>query len=328
MATVVAFVESLQGELKGVARETVAVARNVAEALGADVVAFGGGKKPVNLESLGAVGASRVVWVEDERLEDFLGAPFAAALHQLFAEDAVAFVFPATKLGKEVAPRLAARFRVPMLTDIISLSFEGEAAVVEKPLYAGKVIGTFKLETRPLVLSHRPKAFEVVESDGATASVEDAQVTFPEEAFAAKVVEVRAKDEKEVDVQDADIVVSGGRGMGGPENFKLLYELAEVLTQRTGKKVAVGASRAAVDAGWMPHSHQVGQTGKVVSPELYVAVGISGALQHLAGMRTSRVIVAINKDPEAPIFKLSDFGVVDDLFKVVPELTKRLREGA
>ncbi len=328
MAMVVAFVESLQGELKGVARETVGVARKVADALNAEVVAFGGGRKPSDLETLGSAGAAKVIWVEDERLDHFLGAPFAEALQQLFGEDAVAFVFPATRLGKELAPRLAARLRVPMLTDVISLSFEDQAVVVEKPLYAGKVIGTFKLESRPLVLSHRPKAFMVEATDGTTAPVEVAQVNFSDGAFAAKVVEVRAKDDREVDVQDADIVVSGGRGMGGPENFKLLYELAEVLTQRTGKKVAVGASRAAVDAGWMPHSHQVGQTGKVVSPELYMAIGISGALQHLAGMRTSRVIVAINKDPEAPIFKLSDFGVVDDLFKVVPELTKRLREEA
>ncbi len=324
---IVAFVETLDGVLKDVAFETVSVAHRVKEALGGEVVAVGVGKKAEGLERLGKAGANQVLFVEDERLEHAAQARAHALLKVLEGKDVRAVVFPATKPGKEVAPFVAAGLSAPMLTDIVDLTFEGEALVAKKPLYAGKVIGTFRLEHPVLLLSHRPKAFEVRDAGG-EAPVDTVQVDVDPRALRVEVLEIKEKEKGEVDVAEADYIVSGGRGMGGAENFKLLYELAEALTRLTGKKVAVGASRAAVDAGWMPHSHQVGQTGKVVSPELYMAVGISGALQHLAGMRTSKVIVAINKDPEAPIFKLADFGVVDDLFKVIPELTRRLKERA
>lgn len=323
---IVAFIETFNGSLKDVAFETVSVAARAQQALGGNVIAFGGGQKPSNLTELGRAGADRVVFVEDERLDAGIGLRFAHILIAFLKEHSPkAVIFPATKLGKEVAPLVAAALQVPMVTDITELSFEGETPVVKKPLYAGKVIGTFRWDAPVLVFSHRPKAFGVKEGDG-EATVETFSPTIEGDAPAIEVLEVREKEKGEVDVAEADIIVSGGRGMGGPENFKLLEDLADVLTKITGKRVAVGASRAAVDAGWMPHSHQVGQTGKVVSPELYIAVGISGALQHLAGMRTSKYIIAINKDPEAPIFKIANFGVVDDLFKVVPELTKRLKE--
>ncbi|MFC1573106.1 electron transfer flavoprotein subunit alpha/FixB family protein, partial [Candidatus Eisenbacteria bacterium] len=224
-----------------------------------------------------------------------------------------------TSMGKDLAPRVAARLGIPLLSDCITLSEADGGFEATKSMYGGKVFATVGTSRTPAMATLRPSAYPVPEATDATATAEPLTFDTPGEG-GAKVVEVLKQEEGVLDVQEADIVVSGGRGLKEPKNFELIEGLAKVLGG------AVGASRAAVDAGWMDHSHQVGQTGKAVAPKLYVAVGISGAIQHLAGMRTSKCIVAVNKDPDAPIFNMADYGIVGDLFKVVPLLTEAIQK--
>ena len=225
----------------------------------------------------------------------------------------------ATAMGKDLAARVAARMKMATLTDCISIDeVEGSLQAV-KSMYGGKVFATLQAVRTPVMATLRPSAYPVPEPSGGEAPVTPLAVTLPAEPK-ARVVQVLKAEEGTLDVQEADVVVSGGRGLKDPANFNLIEGLAGVLGG------AVGASRAAVDAGWIDHAHQVGQTGKTVSPKLYVAVGISGAIQHLAGMRTAKCILAVNKDPDAPIFGLADYGIVGDLFKVVPLLTAEIEK--
>ncbi len=306
------FVEGRGEEIKEASLEVLGLAAQLAE----EVVALGVGPY-----------ADKASGYADRVLKADLGHPMAGPAAKALAEAAKAespniILLAATPFGKEVGPAAGALLGVPIMADVIEIS---DDLTLTKPLYTGKIIGKFKLQAEPLLVSVRPKAYPVPEPSK-SGSVEEFSVELGELERAAELVELQEKEASEVDVAEADIVVSGGRGVKGPEGFKLLYELAQVLSEKTGMKAAVGASRAAVDEGWIDHSHQVGQTGKIVSPQLYIALGISGAMQHLAGMKGSKVIIAVNKDPEAPIFQVADLGIVDDLFKVVPELIKRLRE--
>ena len=229
-----------------------------------------------------------------------------------------AVVFAATASGKDLSPRVAAKLGVAVVADITDLSVEGDTIVATRPVYAGKALQQVRIPGTPAVLSIRPNVF--------TPDAQASQVTPQTLAVSAvgRVVvrEIKPAPAGTLDVAEAPIIISGGRGLKEPANFKVLEELAQAF----GGRAAVGASRAVVDAGWRPHADQVGQTGKTVSPSLYIAVGISGAIQHLAGMRTSKVIVAINKDKDAPIFKVADYGVVGDLFEIVPRLTEEIRK--
>jgi electron transfer flavoprotein alpha subunit len=221
-------------------------------------------------------------------------------------------------MGRDLAPRVAAALGVGALADVVALEKDGDQLVARRPVYSGKAFATVdSAGTKPQVISLRPNVFSQ-EEVGGTAEVVTLDGLTP--TIRAKVKELVDTGGGELDVAEADIIVSGGRGLKGPENFALIRELADALGG------AVGASRAAVDAGWIPHKHQVGQTGKVVSPSLYVACGISGAIQHLAGMSSSKVIVAINKDPDAPIFKIADYGVVGDLFDVIPPMVEEVEK--
>jgi len=228
-------------------------------------------------------------------------------------------VFAASATGKDLAPRVAARLGRPLAQEVTDVAVEGGAVVAIRPVYAGKALLKIKIAGSPAVLSLRPNVFTPVQRPKAGAA-ETAAV----DGSAGRVVvkQIKAAPAGTLDVAEAPIVVSGGRGLKEPANFKVLEELAAAF----GGRAAVGASRAVVDAGWRPHADQVGQTGKTVSPTLYVAVGVSGAIQHLAGMRTSKVIVAINKDKDAPIFKVADYGIVGDLFEVVPKLTEEIKK--
>jgi electron transfer flavoprotein alpha subunit len=242
----------------------------------------------------------------------------ARAIAQAAKEGKVgAVVLAATATGRDLAPRVAAQIGVPLASDVIDLAADGNAIVATRPVYAGKALLKVKITARPAVLSVRPGTFTTGERPAleprALGAAEPGRVV---------VREIKAAPAGAVDVAEAPIVVSGGRGLKEPANFKLLEELARAF----GAKAAVGASRAVVDAGWRPHADQVGQTGKTVSPTLYVAVGISGAIQHLAGMRTAKVIVAINRDKDAPIFKVADYGIVGDLFEVVPKLIEEMKK--
>ena len=229
-----------------------------------------------------------------------------------------AVVFAATATGRDLAPRVAAKLGVGVAADLTDLSVDGASIVATRPVYAGKALQKVRVVAEPAVLSLRPNVF-TPDADAAAVSPERLAV---KPGGRVTVREIKAAPAGTLDVAEAQVIISGGRGLKEPANFKVLEELARAF----GGRAAVGASRAVVDAGWRAHADQVGQTGKTVSPSLYIAVGISGAIQHLAGMRTSKVIVAINKDKDAPIFKVADYGVVGDLFEIVPKLTEEIRK--
>jgi electron transfer flavoprotein alpha subunit len=257
-------------------------------------------------------GMKTVFQLDNARLEHYLADAYTAALAELIKAKGIdTFVATATAIGKDLTPRLAARLNAPLAADISAINADG---TVQRPMYAGNVFATVKLEGTPRVISVRATAFDAAAKDGA-GTVEKVSVSLDEGKLTMKFVGLEEVKSDRPVLTEARIVVSGGRGLKNGENFKTVLE---PLVDELG--AAMGASRAAVDAGFVPNDLQVGQTGKVVAPELYIAVGLSGAIQHLAGMKDSKVIVAINKDEEAPIFQVSDYGLVADLFKAVPEM--------
>jgi electron transfer flavoprotein alpha subunit len=260
-------------------------------------------------------GADAILTIEAAHLASYSSDAFAAAIADAAkAKGATVILGAATAAGKDVLPRVAARLGAGYAGDVTGLALADGRLQAVRPVYAGKAIATTTFSTAVQVASTRPNVFAAAEQTGAGALE---ALPAPAGDFKAIVKEILAKGTGKPDLTEADVIVAGGRGMKGGEHFALLEELADALGG------VVGASRAAVDAGWgLSHGIQVGQTGKVVSPTLYIACGISGAIQHIAGMSSSKVIVAVNKDPEAPIFKLANYGIVGDLFEVVPELTK------
>lgn len=317
------WVEQFQGQVATSSWEALGAARRLGSALGRQVSAclFGQGVEPLAQEAI-AYGADRVFLADDPTLADFRLEPYAALLAHLAREhQPAAILIGATSRGRDLGPAVAVDLETGCVADCTTLEFEDGRLVATRPIYAGKLLSTCTVpQKRPAIFTTRARAFPKPDPDPQrSGEVVRVQPVMKEEEIACKVIGFR-ETEGGVNLADAAIIVSGGRGVGGPEGFGPLRGLAQVL------RAAVGASRAAVDAGWIPYEHQVGQTGKTVSPDLYVACGISGAIQHQAGMRTSKVIVAINKDPEAPIFQLAHYGIVGDLFKVVPALTAALRE--
>jgi electron transfer flavoprotein alpha subunit len=324
MPGIFAFAETRDGEIRKVAHEVVTAARKLADALGTEVhaVLLGGAGTASAAAELGRYGADSVHVGETDAFANYSAEGFTAVITKFIQEHGCdAALFPASALGRDLAPRVAARLGVGYANDCTALDVQGGQVVATRPEYAGKLIAQVALTQKPAVLSLRPNVFLPAENAKA-GEVKTLDVSVNQADFGAIVREIKAGAAEKLDVGEAPIIVSGGRGLGGPENFKMLEELAEAF----GGKCAVGASRAVVDAGWRPHAEQVGQTGKTVAPTLYIAVGISGAIQHLAGMRTSRYIVAINKDPEAPIFKIADYGIVGDLFQIVPRMTEEVRK--
>jgi electron transfer flavoprotein alpha subunit len=323
MPGIFAFAESRDGELRKVAHEVVTAARSLADALGTEVhaVVLGGAGSAAAAGELGRFGADQVFVGESDAFQRYSAEGFTTVVAKFIQEHGCdAALFPASAMGKDLAPRVAARLGVGLAADCTALEVEGGKVVATRPVYAGKLAATVAPSGSPAVVSIRPNVFQPAESAKA-GTVQSLDVSVNEADFGAVVREIRAAAAEKLDVGEAPVVVSGGRGMQSPDNFGLLEELAAAF----GGRAAVGASRAVVDAGWRPHGEQVGQTGKTVAPTLYIAVGISGAIQHLAGMRTSRYIVAINKDPEAPIFKVADYGIVGDLFQILPRMTEEVR---
>ncbi len=313
-ATILAVTESRDGALRKASHEVITAARQLASGLGGEVdtIVFGE-SAPAGSDQLAA---DRVRVAAHPDFARYSPDGYAATIATI-AKGYKAVVFAATATGKDLAPRVAARLGVGCATDVVALAAEGGSVVVTRPVYAGKVLQKVRLTGNPAVLSVRPNTFEG--ASGKAGSVK--QVAVPAFEARVRVKEVKAPEQAALDVSEAPVVVSGGRGLKEPANFRLLEELAQALGS-----TAVGASRAVVDAGWRDHAAQVGQTGKTVSPSLYIAVGISGAIQHLAGMRTAKTIVAINRDKDAPIFKVADYGIVGDLFEVVPRLTEEIRK--
>jgi electron transfer flavoprotein alpha subunit len=323
MPGIFAFAETRDGEIRKVAHETVTAARTLADALGTEVhaVVLGGAGVSGAAAELGRVGADKVFVGESAAFGKYSAEGFATVIVKFIQEHGCdVALFPASSLGRDLAPRVAARLGVGYAADCTALEVDGGKVVASRPEYSGKLIAQVSPTGSPAVLSLRPNVFLPVDHVKA-GEVQTLDVSVNEADFGAIVREIKAGAAEKMDVGEAPIIVAGGRGLGSPENFKLLDDLAEAF----GGKAAVGASRAVVDAGWRPHSEQVGQTGKTVAPTLYIAVGISGAIQHLAGMRTSRYIVAINKDPEAPIFKVADYGIVGDLNQILPRMTEEVR---
>ena len=324
MPGIFAFAETRDGEIRKVAHEVVTAARQLADALGTEVhaVMLGGPGTSGAAAELGRFGADTVFVGESGAFGHYSAEGFTSVIVKFIQEHGCdAALFPASSLGRDLAPRVAARLGVGYAADCTAVEAQGGQVVATRPEYAGKLIAQVAPTAKPAVLSLRPNVFLPAENPKA-GEVQTLDVSVNEADFGAIVREMKAGAAEKLDVGEAPIIVSGGRGMGSPENFKLLEELADAF----GGKCAVGASRAVVDAGWRPHAEQVGQTGKTVAPTLYIAVGISGAIQHLAGMRTSRYIVAINKDPEAPIFKVADYGIVGDLFQILPRMTEEVRK--
>lgn len=322
MPRILAIAEQRDGALRRLSDEIVTAARTLGEAAGAEVDVLVAGSTGIGSAASGLAkfGAAKLLVAESDALKQY--APDVLA--QLIADvakqgDYVAIVFGASSIGKDLAPRVAAKLDVPLAADAIGVEFDGGKLTVKRPVYAGRALATVTLDAKPGMVSIRPNVFRPQERPAAGA-VE--QVAVPSVEQRVKVREVRAAAGAKLDVGEAPIVVSGGRGMKGPENWHLLEELRDAI----GHTCALGASRAVVDAGWRPHGEQVGQTGKTVAPQLYFAIGISGAMQHLAGIRSARTVVAINKDPEAPIFKVADYGIVGDATEVVPRLTEELKK--
>jgi len=270
---------------------------------------------------LGANGAHKVVSIDGASFEHYSGDAWAAAVaEQVKANDGAAVLMAHTAMGKDLLPRVSALLDSGVITDVVDVTCEGGAFGAKKPVFAGKATMTVKATKAPFCATVRPNNFAAA-SGGGGGDVQ--KVDAPAADLMSVVKEIVAAGGDKTPLQEAKVVVSGGRGLKEPENFKMIEDLAAAFGPGVA---AVGASRAVVDAGWRPHGEQVGQTGKVVSPPLYIAVGISGAIQHLAGMRTARTIVAVNKDADAPIFKVADYGIVGDAFEVVPALTKAIAE--
>lgn len=314
--TILVFAEQRDGKLKKSVLEAMGLARDLAD--GGQVVALvvGDGIGPVAAD-VARHGADRVLACEDPSLalasSDYL-APVIAAIR---SEKPDLVIFPASALGRDLAPSLAARGGHPLLTECLGLVRVGDGFEATKSMYGGKVIATWRTAAAPTIATVRPGVHAAAPA-GASGAVETMTppVASPGRVRVKRVVQATGEM---VDLQEADVVVAGGRGLQEMKNFGLIEELARALGG------AVGASRAVVDAGWIEHHHQVGQTGVTVRPKLYIAAGISGAIQHLAGMRSSGCIVAINKDAEAPIFKAAQYGIVGDLFEVLPLLTAEIR---
>jgi electron transfer flavoprotein alpha subunit len=324
MAGVLVFAEQRENKLKKPVLEAVSEGRRMADRLLGDLTVLLIGDDLSGLDAeVARLGADCALRVKEARLRLYAPEAYARA-----AEEAVRIVDPelflltSSAMGRDLAARVAARLRTALASDCTGLSLEDGTLAAIRPVYSGKAIAKVVFaNARPAMATLRPNVFPVpAEPRRGKGEIRDLQVPFEQKHFRCAAVEVKVEQGAELDVAEAGVVVSGGRAMKGPENFKYIKDLAEVLGG------AVGASRAAVDAGWIDHQHQVGQTGKVVSPNLYIACGISGAIQHIAGMSSSKVIVAINKDPEAPIFKLADYGIVGDLYQVVPLMVQEIKK--
>ena len=315
MASILVYAELNQGKLASTSLELMTKARELGDVYS---VALGPGAKAA-AASLGKHGAKVIHVNEDAAFDDYIAEPATDAVASLCEKekpDLILFGF--TPDSREVAGRLAARLGCGLIANASDVASEGGGFVARVPYFGGAKVASMKANGKPAIVLIRPKSFEVSEKAGA-GDVQQLDLTIGDGSKRAHVAERVAEASEKVKLEDARVVISGGRGMGGPQNFPLLEDLASALGG------AVGASRAVVDAGWVPYSMQVGQTGKSVRPGVYIAVGISGAMQHTVGMKTSKVIIAINKDAEAPIMKMADLGVVGDALKIVPALTAAVK---
>jgi len=324
MTKILAFAEIRGGSPRNTAFESITAARKAADQSGGGEVhalAIGATGIQGAAEQLGRYGADVVFCVEHPALSRSSPEVFAATVaEQIKAGGYRAAFFAASAEGRDLAPRVAARLGVSLASDITAFELTGDALIARHPAYIGKAIAILRLTGTPALVSLRPGAVAPVEQPRA-GRVEKLPPALDPARARVVVTAVTERAAARLDLGEAPVVVSGGRGLKAAENFKLVEDLAAAFGN-----AAVGATRAVTDDGWRPSTDQIGQTGRMVSPALYVAIGISGAIQHLAGMRTARVIVAINRDKDAPIFKVADYGIVGDLFEVVPRLTEEIKK--
>ncbi|MFC2131499.1 electron transfer flavoprotein subunit alpha/FixB family protein [Bacteroidota bacterium] len=320
MKKILVYIEGKNETLKRTSFEIISAARSIATSAGVPFVGVIINGTETQVSAAGEYGLLKVFNAKHDLLDKSSIMSAAAVVAQAaIAEDADVVFFSGNAPGLEIAPRVAVKMDAGYISDCVALNFEDGNILASKPVYAGKAQVKAKIESVNQVFSLRPNVFTATKPDSPVDCVLTEFIPELSEADRKDIVINVMKNEGKLDVLEADIIVSGGRGIKGPENYNLIENLADVLGG------AVGASRAVVDAGWRPHSEQVGQTGKTVSPTLYVACGISGAIQHLAGMSSSKTIVAVNKDKDAPIFKVVDYGIVGDLFDVLPKLTDKVK---
>jgi electron transfer flavoprotein alpha subunit len=316
-------VEHWKGDVSPVTREVIARGRALADAAGGKLCALVLAEDAKAIAShLGGLGVDEAVCISSAELKRYRTRPYVeAAGAAIEAHGPAAVLVGATMNGREFAASLAARLGAGIASDCLEIEWNGKL-VAKRPVYGGRLTDTVEWTgDDTAVASIRPRAYDDPGAKGGDApAIREVDANIPADALDAEIVEFKKEEGETINLADADVIVSGGRGLQVPENFAMIRELASEIGG------AVGASRAVVDAGWIPYPHQVGQTGKTVRPKLYVAVGISGAIQHLAGMKTSETIFAINKDANAPIFKVATYGFVGDALQIVPKLTKKLRE--
>lgn len=321
MGNILFLAEVEKGNLKGYSKELASVAIKLAKEVGGEAIGLVIGKNVAGAAvTLGEVGVTTSFAAQGEGLEPYRGEAHFKALEMVVSKVNPQIVLAsASDDGKDLLPRLAMKLKAGLATDCVALLIEGGKLKARRPIFGGKALADVTFESEIQLATARPNSFGAPELQaGKKATIDIISIDIP--TLPVTVKEVTESETGMKDLSEAEVIISGGRALGSAENFKIIKECAEVLG------ATVGASRAAVDAGYISHDHQVGQTGKTVNPKLYIACGISGAIQHLAGMRTSRVIVAINKDPEAPIFSKADYGIVGDLFKVIPALTEELKK--
>ena len=315
MAKIWVYAEQSQGRPAATSLELLTRGRELGDV---EAIALGPGAREA-APALGRHGAGRVLVNEDPAFVEYLAEPATDCLAALVASespDLVLFAFSSD--SREVAGRLAARLGTGLISNAMDVEARDGGFVARVPYFGGSKVATYRANARPAIVLVRPKSFEASESAGA-GEVVDVDAAIGGDSRRSRIVETKTEAADKVKLEDARVVVSGGRGLGGPENFHYVEELADALGG------AAGASRAVVDAGWVPYAMQVGQTGKTVRPGVYIAAGISGAMQHTVGMKGSKVIVAINKDPDAPILKMADLGVVGDALKILPRLTEAVK---
>jgi len=323
MMKILAIAEQRAGSIRRISEEVVSAARTLAGPGGeVHAAVLGPAGTSAAAAALGGFGADVIHVAESDEFAQSSPEGYADTIAALIGGgDYFAVIFGGSSLGKDIAPRVAARLDLPLASDVTALALDGDELVITRPVYAGRLFAQVTLNAPTRLVSLRPNVFRPEPRTG-TGEVRQLAVSGAAPDRRVRVRELKAASAGKLDVGEAPIVVAGGRGMKDPANWHLLEELRAAL----GSSCALGASRAVVDAGWRPHAEQVGQTGKTVSPQLYFAIGISGAMQHLAGMRSARTIVAINRDPDAPIFKVADYGLVGDAHEVLPRLTEEIRK--
>lgn len=320
MKKILIYLEAVENKLKRVSFEIITSARNLSKHLGIEYSAIIINSQKQVVEPCKDFGLKKVYNLVVKNLDNYSVSLYSKLISKFALDSGFdLLLFPANAHGYELSARVSATTEASYVSDCTGIDFKDGNIIAIKPIYAGKALAKIKLLGEINILSLRPNVFTAQPEPVDQIEVEKVELTLPAEVTFEKQLNTH-KNIGKLDVLEADIVVSGGRGIKGPENYHLVEELADVLGG------AVGASRAVVDAGWRPHSEQVGQTGKTVSPTLYVACGISGAIQHLAGMSSSKYILAINKDKDAPIFKIADYGIVGDLFKVIPKLIANIKQ--